>query len=525
VIVDSRHVSAGGRYEPDICIIGAGAAGITLALELESTGRRIALIEAGGFKYDAASQRLFDGETAGDRYPPLRDTRLGALGGSTGVWAGYCRPLEESDFESRDGTVGWPFGRDTLDRYYRRAHEVCNLGACEYDEAHWVAQHGHHPLLPGDVGIRSPIFHLNPLRFGATYRRRLAASRNIELLLRSPVMRLHMSAAGNRVERVEVRTPGGRFDIRPRHAVLAAGGIENARLLLLSGDVNGEAPGDGRHLVGRYLTEHPFADPGYLVFSGGPRRLGYYFPQPSSTHRHAAFVRGTLSLRQQILEREQMQNGAILFYPRYESHDVYASVEVKEFLETVAKFRGKSVPGQAGRHLARALRAPGKIASALLRKLVVRGGPAQRWRLRAMFETESLYRNRVTLGTSRDEFDRPCARLEWQLSERDLRSMQHFMRQVDASFRRASIGHVELGFADNFDGWRAAVIGGKHHMGTTRMHRNPTQGVVDSNSRVHGTSNLYVAGSSVFPTCGFANPTLTIVALALRLGDHLRQHG
>jgi choline dehydrogenase-like flavoprotein len=266
-------------------------------------------------------------------------------------------------------------------------------------------------------------------------------------------------------------------------------------------------------------------DPGYLVIAGGARRIDHYFPQPSSTHGHAAFVRGALTLKPEEVERAQMQNGAILFYPRYESHDAFATVEVKEFLEAVAKFRGRSVPGNATRHFALALRAPDKIAIAMLRRLAVRDGPARRWRLRAMFETESQYHNRVTLGTDRDEFGRPCARVEWQLSERDLQSMRHFMRRVDASFRRASLGQVELGFVDDSAGWRAAAIGGKHHMGTTRMHRDPTQGVVDADSLVHGTSNLFVAGSSVFPTGGFANPTLTIVALALRLGDHLRQLG
>lgn len=524
MIVDANQIPASGITDRDVCIIGAGAAGITLALELESTGRRIVLIEAGGLEYDAASQRLFEGETIGDRYPPLRDTRLGALGGSTGVWAGFCRPLEAGDFESRGGTVGWPFGRTTLDPFYRRAHEICELGPFEYEMDYWASRRSHPLLLAGDQDVRNLMFQINALHFGDRYRRRLEASRNIELVLRAPAMRLHMSAARDRVERITVRTLDGHgFEVRARCFVLATGGIENARLLLLSGDSPERVPGNACGLVGRYFTDHPFVDPGYLVLAGRAQRLDHYFPQPAGVAGSSAFVRGALSLDPEVLEREHLRNGAILFYPRYEAHEAFASAGVKDFLEAISKFRGKSVPGDAGRRLARSLRAPHHVAVAMIRKLMVANGPARRWRLRAMFETESQYDNRVTLSQDTDALGRPRARVEWRLSERDLRSMRLFMQRMDASFRRASLGHVELGFEDDLSGWRGAAIGGKHHMGTTRMHCDATQGVVDPNSLVHGTSNLFVAGSSVFSSGGFANPMLTIVALAIRLADHLKR--
>lgn len=524
MIVAAGRIPPGGMADRDVCIIGAGAAGITLALELESTSRRIALIEAGGPAYDAANQRLFEGETVGDRYPPLRDTRLAALGGSTGVWAGYCRPLEAADFESRAGVTGWPFGRAALDPFYDRAHRICELDAFEYDMDFWTSRLGRPLLLAGDRDIRNVIFQVNALRFGDRYRKRLEASRSIELVLGAPAMRLYMSASGDRVERVVARTLAGHsFEVRARCFVLAAGGIENARLLLLSGDSPEQAPGNGSGLVGRYLTDHAFVDPGYLVIAGGPRRLDHYLPQPVRAGARSPCVRGSLSLDPNLLEREQMQNGAIFFYSRYEAHAAYATAAVSEFLEAMAKFSGKSVPGGAGRHFARALHAPHHVAVAILRKLVVANGPARRWRLRAMFETEPQYDNRVTLNQDRDELGRPRARVEWRLGDRDLQSMRHFMQRLDKSFQRAALGRIELGMADDLAGWRGAAVGGKHHMGTTRMHRDPAQGVVDPDSMVHGTSNLFVAGSSVFPRAGFANPTLTIVALAIRLADRLKQ--
>lgn len=524
MIIDTRLATASGTPRPDICIVGAGPAGIALALELESSGKQILLIEAGDLSYDVATQGLFEGEVIGDQYPPLRDTRLAALGGSTGVWAGFCRPLDASDFEPRGGSPGWPFGLDALGRCFSRAHQICCLGACEYDEHYWSTRIGHQPLIVDDPDIRSPIFHMNSQRFGTTYRQRLAASRNVELMLRAPVLRLQMDSSGERAERVVVRTLEGRdFGIEPGYVVLAAGGIENARLLLLSGKTPGQVPGNGSGLVGRYHTDHPFVDPGYLVLAQPLRGLDYYFPQPSPGGDSGAFVRGALSLRPESLVDDRMMNGAVLLYPPYECHDVYATPEVKALLEAHLKWFGRAVPGNSGRLVARALRRPDRVALAMLRKLTVGDRPVRRWRLRAMFESESLPENRVTLAERRDELDRPLARVEWRLSDRDLQSMSHFMQRLDAALRRHAIGHIELGLEDDPAHWRRAAVGGKHHMGTTRMHRDPRHGVVDADSRVHRTSNLFVAGSSVFPTGGFANPTLTIVALAVRLANHLRQ--
>ncbi len=170
----------------------------------------------------------------------------------------------------------------------------------------------------------------------------------------------------------------------------------------------------------------------------------------------------------------------------------------------------------------RAARGPHRIAVAAARKLLVSHGPAWQWRLRAMFETGSHHANRVTLGPDRDALNRPLPHVTWRLTEEDISHMRRVARIFDRAFRRAGLGRIELRFPDENDAWRAAVEGGKHHMGTTRMHVDRARGVVDENGRVHGTTNLFVAGSSVFPSTGYANPTLTIVALAIRLADHLK---
>lgn len=520
MIVDGREGALESADDADVCVVGAGPAGVALALALAPTGQRIVLLEAGGLGYDPRVQRLFEGEVEGDPFPPLRDTRLGALGGATGVWAGFCRPLEDSDFAPRHGSPGWPFGAAALAPYWRRAHAVCQLGEYDYDARRWSARLGL-PLLGGDTGaVRSLVFHRHALRFGGAYRRQLEATPNLVLALHAPVTRLALSASGGRVDGIVVRRPAGQDHLlRARVVVLAAGGIENARLLLLSGDRAEEAPGNAYGLVGRYFTDHPFVEPGFLALSGPAAPLDFYFPQPAG----GATLRGALTLDPDIVAREGLLNGAILLQPRYEGHDAFASPEVKSLLEAFARLTRKSVPGGVGRDLLHALRAPGKVSTALSRKLFVRHGPAKRWRLRMMFETESVFENRVTLSERLDPLGRRRARVEWRLTDRDIASMRAFTALVSDGLQRSAVGRIDLKIPDNPAGWRSAAIGGKHHMGTTRMHVEPTHGVVDADCRVHGTSNLFVTGSSVFPSGGFANPTLTIVALALRLGDHLVQ--
>jgi choline dehydrogenase-like flavoprotein len=507
------------RY--DICIVGAGAAGITLALELEATGRRICLLEAGGTGYEAATQRLYEGQVTGQRYPMLRDTRVSALGGSTTVWAGWCRPLEALDFERRDwcGACGWPFGLDELRPYYARAHAICGLADFDYGPARWAGVLGSDRLLDRDGAFSNQIFHVNIQDFGERYRDRLRQASNVDLVLHAPVTRLRMEGAT--CTSVEVRTLDGHdLAVRANNFVLAAGGVENPRLLLLSAEGPALAPGNVHGLVGRYFTDHAYLDPGWLVLREADS-LPFYRLRPVASTPGAGAVRGVLSLRREVVERERLMNAALFFHPRYESHRVFAAEEVKAFLQLWNKFKKRGVPGAVWPYVRQAARAPHRLALAMGRKLAVGDGPERRWRMRAACETSFQYENRVMLSGERDRLGRRKVRIEWRIGDEDVENLRRVMRLFDQAVRQAGLGHFETALPDEPEAWRQAVEGGKHHMGTTRMHVEPRLGVVDRNGRVHGTANVFVTGSSVFPSGGYANPTLTIVALAVRLGDHL----
>lgn len=536
MIIDGRQGFAAGTAEYDVCIVGAGVAGISLALELEGSGLRVCLLEAGGRGYERRVQDLFHGEVDAVSYPPLRDTRLAALGGTSGVWAGWCRPLEVPDFENRPDAVDseWPFGLAALWPYYERAHPICGLGPCDYAPEAWRAELGAEKLFADDANFVDRLFFVNARHFGERYLGDLQRSKQTDVVLHASVVRLVADRGGctqdegsggyARVSAAEVRDDTGHgFTLRAARFVLAAGGIENPRLLLMSADSPDAAVSDESGLVGRYFTDHAFVDFGSLVLDT-PASMRFYLPAPvlAEASRDTS-VRGVISLRDDAVRQSGLLNAALFVYPQYETHWSYEADAVKALLQLHAKFARRAVPGNLRPYLARAVRAPHAVAVAMARRFLVRNENAHRWRMRAMYESEPRYENRVTLSSERDKLGRPKAKVAWRLGDRDIASMRRVTALFDERLREAGIGRLERAFADEPDAWRAAAEGGKHHMGTTRMHRDPGLGVVDENCRVHGTSNLFIAGSSVFPSCGYANPTLTIVALAIRLADHLKQ--
>lgn len=522
MLEDARRLDAARPLECDVCIVGAGPAGIAVALELAAAGRSVCLLEAGGLGHESRSQALLAGETAGDPYPPLVETRCARFGGATAVWAGWCRPLDAIDFERRDWIPGsgWPISREEVLPQLARAHALCGLGPPEYDPTAWEASRGA-ARLPLAGGFEPAVFHTRPTRFGDAHRAALAREPAIRVLLHAVALRLVRAGDGGRIARLQAGTlDGRRFDVVAGRHVLAAGGIENARLLLLSGDSPERAIGNAHGLVGRYFMEHGFVNAGSFVPRDPALPLSFHLPFAPAAGSGGA-VRAVIALGAAVQREARLQNGALFFHPAYESHAAFDSPEVRAMLEIGNALRGRAVPGGFGRRAATALRAPGKLAIAVLRKFASRDARPARWRMRALFECAPDRANRVTLADTKDAFGRPLARLEWRVGERDLASAIDVHRRFDGALRAAGLGHFDWRLPPEPGAWREAVEGGKHHLGTTRMSRDPAQGVVDADGRVHESPNLYVAGSSVFPAGGYANPTLTLVALAVRLGRHL----
>ena len=315
--------------------------------------------------------------------------------------------------------------------------------------------------------------------------------------------------------------PGARtgFEIKPQTVVLAAGGIENARLLLLSGTGLQHGPANEHGIVGHYFMEHMYVDGGVYVPTAR-RSLAFLFPRSVRDIGTRRTARGAYAPSAAAMRRDRLLNAALYFRPAYESDPVFADPRVQALLACWDMVRSRAVPHEFQKAALHAAGAPLKALQALLLKLRNRSDADSQWRLRALVECSADPDNRVELGHERDAFGQPKARVRWQARDVDLRSCMHVHALLDGALQRAGLGNLKL-LPDDPQHWRAAMQPALHHLGTTRMHDNPAFGVVDRNLKVHGVDNLHIAGGSVFTTGGFANPTLTILALTLRLADRL----
>ncbi|MDR3499330.1 MAG: GMC family oxidoreductase [Parvibaculum sp.] len=507
MFIDGRKVPEGTVIETDIAIIGAGAAGITIARALKGSDASVALIESGGLDFEPDTQELYNGESIGVPYT-LDTSRLRYFGGSTNHWGGWCRPFEPIDFEQRDWVPysGWPITRADLDPYYIRANDVAHVGPFAYNDADaWSDGGKNKPLdLPGGEVVTRFFEYSPPLRFGVTYREEIAKAPNVKTYLHSNVMEIVPTEDASSVESLRVGTLSGRrFEIRPKLVILAAGGIENARMLLLSNSVQKEGLGNGRGLVGRFFMEHPHIDRPVEILMTKPDLVAPYYK--TYTKLNGTNIRAVFMFSDDYL-RKNRRLGTVMTW--YQVKEIRTDKDVEE-----------KDPDPA-----RAME-PGLLQLIHSTTADAADGPLLGMRYGSGCATEQSPNpdSRVTLSSAKDALGLNQTKLDWRLSSADRANLRLNMEALARAFGAWGNGSVRILFQDR-DKWDEAEGWGNHHMGTTRMAADPRKGVVDANCKVHGISNLYVAGSSVFTTSTTVNPTLTIVALALRLADHVQQH-
>jgi choline dehydrogenase-like flavoprotein len=563
LFVDARDVSAGTALTADLCIIGAGAAGITLAREFIGSPIGVAVLESGGLEFDQRTQSLYDGTVTGVPYFPLDVPRLRYFGGSTNHWAGVSRPFDAVDFESREWIPfsGWPFGKQDIDPYYRRAQDVVRLPSVQWDASSWLASDPTPPLpLAGDR-IETRIDQIVPpdeRSFRELYGDELRTAANVTVYLGANVTEIGTDHTGTAVTSVHVSTlSGNRFTASAGVFVLAVGGIENARLLLASRGRRRRGLGNDNDLVGRFFLEHPRFVAGLIAPADPNLPVGLY-------RNHVVedtIITARAAISRETQRAEGLADVQFSFEPVYNEalEEAARSPDVaslKALRDTVAR----GAAGDLAEHLSNVMSdlmtwhrftlpgSPLPIPYPDVIGQLARMNPAERRSLlpglvgdvasflytriedvpidsllvTARFEPIPNPDSRVTLVERRDELGVPRARLDWRLTERDRHNVRRAMEVLGAEVGRAGIGRLRIVHGDSQSGWPADLVGGYHLMGTTRMNDDPTYGVVDRHSRVHGVANLYMAGSSVFPTAGSGNPTLLIVALALRLADRLK---
>lgn len=504
-----RSDAPGDVIETDICIIGAGPAGMALALELAGGGRRVCLLDSGGLEGSADALRG-PLDIAGRDYRTEGPPRAFRLGGTSGLWGGHCVPLSPLDMAERDWIPGgaWPISHDTLTPYYRRALEILGLAGAGFDSTA-VARSLDVPLLPLGGGFETTVSHYNAMDFGQAYAARLGTAANMAILLNATATRLVLDDGLERVSGVTVRAADGRVrTIRAATVVLAAGGIENARLLLASNEQVAAGIGNGHDLVGRHFMEHLGWFKGVLAPARAYDLRNDYAHYWRETPLGGHGVRFHIAASDGLARRLRIPQFRAELYCRPLLGWAVRSVLLRPWSHsrnTVA-----AAAAEVARH-------PAGLAALAL------GSRAAPWCFQLINHVEQIPNaaSRVTLSDRRDGLGERLAALDWRLSALDRDGIAKAHAALAGVISQAGLGRLiwepERG-GDILEG----VTGSSHHMGTTRMSRSPKDGVVDADLRVHGTRNLYVAGSSVFPSGGWANPTLTIVALSVRLADHLK---
>ncbi len=521
MIRDFELENTGATLDCDLCIVGAGPAGIAMADEFADGPLRVVLLDSGGLRLSDPTQALNVGVNAGLPHTGHVDGRGRAFGGTGRLWAGQCLPLDDIDFERRGWVPhsGWPIAPATLKAAYARAEKFFKVQGEVYD-ARVYSRLGLEAPAWDERTLRSHFTIYTPeVDTGRFALARVRASGNVTVLLNASVVQIELLESTAAVASLRLRSLGGRTGrVRARAYVLAAGGIENARLLLASNERVAAGVGNARDLVGRFFQEHPNGITATLD-DADPVALQARFRMLYREGRRY-FPKFALAADRQR-SREVLNANAHLVFDDAPGSGIEA---LREFAKAARARRLPPAPLRAALRIARDAVPVARTLASYVTKGSAASGTPKSVRLQCYLEQSPNPDSRVMLSDERDAVGLPQLKMHWAMSELEHSTLREMTTAVGEEFSRLGLGRVRPEAWVGSDGpeWRDHFVDCAHHSGTTRMAASPSEGVVDPDARVFGVANLWVAGSSVFPTSGYANPTLTIVALALRLADRLQ---
>jgi choline dehydrogenase-like flavoprotein len=543
MIIDASHITSADLLEAAVCIVGAGAAGITLACELDGLNESVILLEAGGLHTEPGLIEHYQGHASAP-HPDPTQFRRAAFGGTTSLWGGRCVPFDPVDFERRDYVAqsGWPIAYQQLAVHYPKALRYCDAGEFDFSVSGSLP-HGRPTIAGFDGGsivLGDCIERYSlPTDFGRRYRDLIASSGNVRALLHARCLRLLRAPGEDRIAAAEFLDAAGRRRVvRARVFVLATGGIEVPRLLMNS-DPEGAGLGNRHDLLGRFYSCHFENKLGRLVPHGAA--VAFHFERTAD----GVYCRRQLRFSPNAQREHRLLNTVFrLHFPDYSDATHGSSVMstiylaksmlVPEYRAILQHGAGDAAVSPTLPHLRNILLGLPQLArfsfdwvfriQLARRKLPYTLVPNADGSFPLEFNSEQtpMPSNRITIGDDVDRDGMRRVRIAWRLCDDDLQSAQRALLLFRDVMNRGAACRLELDEQSLQERLtRSAPLGG-HHLGTARMGATPRSGVVDSDCAVHELPNLFVASSAVFPTSGHANPTLSIVALAVRLASHLK---
>ena len=478
---NTDYEKVAGNY--DFCICGAGAAGITLAVALAQSGKKVVLLEGGGQTYSSESQNLYSGEVVGhDPAYPLAGVRLRYLGGTTNHWTGRCTTFKPYDFERKldSGLPGWPLAFEEFDKYLKPAMAILDLKPADGFSDGFNTNLKTKSFEP-DLYQNSP-----PTRFAEKFKEELVSLPKLDVFINASVVNINCGQKGS-VSAITISNfKKNARTIKSKHYVLAMGAVENARTLLFSDSVYKRGVGNDSDMVGRCFMEHYNVEMGVFI----PNEALWKDREAISFYTTNEFVDetnvGSSNVSLTVLGAEGRTNAGRLGPLRQVLKDLSCKYDLSDKLQFVFTHQcsGDGVVG-------------------------------------TLTEQFPNLNSRITLSQKVDFFERRKVKLNWDMSDSDKSTIRRIAVRLAKDVSELNIGHMRLPDYILETEKRIVARGHAHQMGTTRMAANPKHGVVDSNSKVFGIDNLYIAGSSIFSTGGGGNPTLPIVQFTLRLKDHL----
>jgi len=523
VIIDSAKLNKKTPITADVCVMGGGVAGITLANELSKSGLSVVLLEAGGEKADSSVQDGARAVSVSPTYPDPHESRLRMLGGTSNHWANNTSPLSPIDFEKRSGlpNSGWPITYKDIEPYYPEAAVYCGTGDDGYDLKYWLEKTGKKSTLPvdNDTSLRLAVAKaaVPPTQFFRAHGAALVASDNVTIVTHAQVTDVDFDSVSKRINKVFFANPSGDvFEVEATEVVMAFGGLENARMLLHFNSKNGNKLGNQYDSVGRYFMDHPTLN-GAHVYTKDPAVFEFFKGELASDYRR--FALNFFELSAERLREKELTNLRLPLVPATRTE---LSHGISSFHMLRDRLAGKAMSGSLASHITNLVMDFDVVADTISRKawnkpLIDNADNFAGFQVPLMMEQTPHRDNRILLSSLKDRYGIPRLSVEWKVHQED---QERLWKGLDIF--ASEIGALGLGRVRSLKERASRIFSdqigfGHHHMGTTRMSDTPETGVVDAEQCVFGTNNFSVAGCSVFATGAHVPPTLTIAATSIRL--------